>query len=113
MAASTQVIGTLELGADAASAPIEILATFAQGSMQATWSGVSVFVGTLNIQTSNDQIHWNDVKGGALVTAIMDSAADTQIFSLKRISEKYLRLKYTANGNTTGALNYIFIASEK
>ena len=110
---SKEIIGRFpNLGVDDVSAPIEVV-SFSQGSLQATWSGVDVFDGVLNIQISIDKIGWNDSRGGALVERIVNIAAGTQIWEIKRFTGKYVRLNWINNSNTAGSLSWMFLGSDR
>lgn len=72
-------------------------------SMQLTWTGLTGLAGTIVPQVSNDGSSWNDMESpydDVLVT--MDTAADTQVWLWFGGLARYVRLKYVANGNTTG-----------
>lgn len=73
------------------------------GSYQLTWSGLTGTSGTILPQVSNDGINWTDLDNyWSDVAYTMPTASGTQMWIFTSLPARYLRLYYTANGNTTG-----------
>lgn len=99
--------GIIQLNGDAVT-PAMQLQTINKGAIQATWIGVSSFSGRFVVQGSlAPDDGWNDI---AIDTSscLVDIDADSQIWEITEITVPYYRLRYEANGNTTGQAHVRF-----
>lgn len=78
-------------------------------SYQLDWSGVAGLSGTILPQVSNDGTTWADLEnywGDVVYT--MATASGTQMWIFLEIPARYVRMAYTANGNTAGTGTLLF-----
>jgi len=103
----------LDLSADVADAPWEI-AQFSVSNIAVTWSGITAFDSTLEIQgsllKSTDDSNWNIIEQS---DTIIDDATNLQIWEIIDITCRYIRVSYTANTNTTGTLTILYLGVSK
>lgn len=99
---SYQLVTAQSMTADFTSATQD-LTTMEFGALQATWTGTPV--GTLAIQASNDNIHFNTVTGSSVAV----SGAGSAMWNIQVFGFRYIQLVYVA-GSSTGTLNAIINA---
>jgi hypothetical protein len=92
-------------GADFVSESWEVLAGFphtklAHGSVQVVWEGIDAGTGTLEIQVSNDNIHWNCYSDQTTIPA----GSESQIYEFNKFTTRYLRVKWTKNTVSAGTI---------
>ena len=76
---------------------------YSGGSYQLTWSGLTGTTGTIMPQVSNDGVTWYDLDNyWEDVAYTLSTAAGSQMWLVTTVPARYIRLYYTANGNTTG-----------
>ena len=78
------------------------------GSVQAVWTGSSHADATVKLQTSHDNVNWDDLPSGSMTLDTVGAASKTLPFSL--LNFPFCRLAYDKGSNTTGALTlrYLF-----
>lgn len=76
---------------------------FVMGAIQAIWSGLDGILGALIIEGSVNGINWCAL-GSIATDVILDVPAGNQIWEIKEVTCPFYRLRYEANGNTTGTI---------
>lgn len=78
------------------------------GSVQAVWSGSSHADATLKLQTSHDNVSWDDYPSGSMTLDTVGANSKTLQFPL--LSFPYCRFAYDKGSNTTGTVvvRYLF-----
>lgn len=76
------------------------------GSIEMSWTGADATDALLIPQGSNSKTCWADLLTGSLVKKV-DSPADCHIYTFRDLPFKYLRIKFTANSNTTGTIDFV------
>lgn len=97
---------SLNLASDTNTPPFEVKGLEVV-SIQATWIGVTAFDGTMIIEASNNLLDWNVLDADENEITV-DTGADSQIWNLQKNMNNYVRLRYTANSNTTGNAIILF-----
>ncbi len=103
-----QIYKAYPAGADFISETWEVLPTYpnrplAQGSLQLIWESLDALDAEADVQVSNDNINWNCYGGSVPIT--LTPASDNQLWSWPNgFTERYVRLRYTANSVTSGTI---------
>lgn len=78
-------------------------------SYQLDWSGLSGLSSTVLPQVSNDGSTWADLENyWNDIMYTLTTASGTQVWIFREVPARYVRLKYVANGNTTGTGTLLF-----
>lgn len=98
---------TLALTGDTTSTALDTR-YWASGAIQVTWSGLTGLSSTLTVQYSNDGSNWQTVEApydDYLVT--LSAASGTQVWIFTAHTARFVRLNYSAEGNTTGTATLV------
>jgi len=108
---ATESLATVDLGGDSTSAPFDC-SPFTQVYVQVTWTGADATDGEFKCQLSVEGTSWADA-GGERTRMPIDEPANTRSFFLKQVATRFLRVKYSANTNTTGTAEVKFYGERK
>jgi hypothetical protein len=99
---------TLTLSADAQSTAVDCR-YYDRFSYQLDWSGLATTTSTIIPQVSNDGSTWADLENiWDTVKYTLDATSGTQVWIFTEAPARYVRLKYTAETNTTGTGTLLF-----
>lgn len=94
---------TLTLTGDTTSTAIDCR-YYDRFAYQLDWSGLTGVTSTIIPQVSNDGSTWADLDNyWDDISFLVDATSGTQMWIFREIPARYVRLKYTANGNSTGS----------
>lgn len=103
-----QISKEYDAGADFISESWEVMPTYPgrplqQGSLQLIWESLNSLTAEADVQVSNNNIDWNCYGGSLPVT--LTPASDNQLWSWPNgFTERYVRVRYTANAVTSGKI---------
>lgn len=94
----------ISMSSDFTTSALDVL-YFDMGALQINWSGADATDGVVIIQGSIDGVNWCDIPTGRTI----DMAAGSQLFNVTSYGFRWVRLKFSANTNTTGTFNALSV----